>query len=250
MRLNQYIAACGVCSRREADKLIGEGKILINGNIATLGARVEESDIVTYNGNILTKQEETVVLAYYKPVGVVCTEKDPHATRTVIDEIDYNGRVTYAGRLDKDSEGLLLLTNNGMLIDAMMKGCNHHEKEYEVLVDKDIDDSFIGKMSAGVYIEELGVKTRPCKVKKTGKRSFDIILTQGLNRQIRRMCEKLGFNVTKLKRTRVMTVKLSDYNLEPGKYVALSKAETEKLINESVGTLHFDSQKSYGKREH
>ncbi len=234
MRLNQYIAACGVCSRREADKLIGEGKILINGNIATLGARVEESDIVTYNGNILIKQEETVVLAYYKPVGVVCTEKDPHATRTVIDEIDYNGRVTYAGRLDKDSEGLLLLTNNGRLIDAMMKGSNLHEKEYEVLVDKDIDDSFISKMSAGVYIEDLGVKTRPCKVKKTGKRSFNIILTQGLNRQIRRMCEVLGFNVTKLKRIRVMTVKLCDYDLEPGKYVALSKEETEKLMKESI----------------
>ena len=234
MRLNQFIAACGVCSRREADKLIADGRILINGNVATLGSRVEESDIVTYNGNILSKQEETVVLAYYKPVGVVCTEKDPHAARTVTGEIDYDGRVTYAGRLDKDSEGLLLLTNNGRLIDAMMKGSNLHEKEYEVLVDKDIDDSFINKMSAGVYIEELGVKTRPCKVKRTGKRSFNIILTQGLNRQIRRMCETLGFKVTKLKRIRVMTVKLSDYNLDPGKYVALSKEETEKLMKESM----------------
>ncbi len=230
MRLNQYIASCGVCSRREADKLISEGRILINGNVANLGSRVEESDIVTYNGNILSKQEETVVLAYYKPVGVVCTEKDPHATRTVISEIDYDGRVTYAGRLDKDSEGLLLLTNNGRLIDAMMKGKNQHEKEYEVQVDKDIDDDFIRKMSGGVYIDELKVMTRPCKVIKTGKRSFDIILTQGLNRQIRRMCEELDRNVTKLKRVRVMTVRLDSYDLEPGKYVILSREETDKLM--------------------
>ncbi len=231
MRLNQFIASCGVCSRREADKLIAEGKILINGDVASLGSKVEESDIVTYNGNILQKQEETVVLAYYKPVGVVCTEKDPHATRTVISEIKYNGRVTYAGRLDKDSEGLLLLTNNGKLIDSMMKGSKLHEKEYVVNVDKDIDDDFISRMAGGVHIEDLGVKTRPCKVRKLGKRSFNIVLTQGLNRQIRRMCETLGMEVQSLKRVRVMTVVLSDYRLKPGEYVVLDKAQTEKLMD-------------------
>ncbi len=230
MRLNQYIASCGVCSRRDADKLIANGQITINGRTALLGDKVEEKDIVIYNGNILQKEEETVVLAYYKPVGVVCTERDSHAERTVIDEIDYDGRVTYAGRLDKDSEGLLLLTNNGKLIEAMMKGKNLHEKEYEVVVDRDIDDRFIREISMGVFLEDLGVKTRPCKVKRSGNKSFDIILTQGLNRQIRRMCKALGREVIKLKRVRVMTVQLSDLALKSGEYVILGKEDTDRLM--------------------
>ncbi len=230
MRLNQFIASCGVCSRREADKLIEAGRILINGRVASLGDRVKEGDTVSYNGDILKKQEETVVLAYYKPVGVVCTEKDSHAERTVIDEIDYPVRVTYAGRLDKDSEGLLLLTNNGKLIDAMMKGSKLHEKEYEVEVDRDIDDAFIRGMAGGVYLKELEVKTRPCQVRRMSDRSFEIILTQGLNRQIRRMCAAFGREVVRLKRVRVMTVELPNYDLKPGEYAVLDENDVKRLM--------------------
>ncbi len=231
MRLNRYIAACGVCSRREADKLIASGQILINGKTAELGAVVEDGDTVTYNGKTITRVEETVVLAYYKPVGVVCTERDPHAERTVLDDIDTDIRVTYAGRLDMDSEGLLILTNNGSLIDAMMKGSHHHEKEYIVDVDRDIDKEFIRSMEEGIYLKDLGVKTRPCKAKKIGPSSFDIILTQGLNRQIRRMCAALGAEVVRLKRIRVMTVHLEDYELNPGEYVRLNDDEIKKLMD-------------------
>ena len=231
MRLNQYIAAAGICSRREADKLIASGQISINGITATLGSKIDDGDTVTYNGDIITGQNETVVLAYYKPVGVVCTERDPHASRTVLDEIDTDVRVTYAGRLDMDSEGLLILTNNGRLIDAMMKGSKQHEKEYLVEVDKDIDDAFIKALEGGIYLEALGVKTRPCKAQKTGARSFDIVLTQGLNRQIRRMCRALGFEVVRLKRIRVMTVDLKDFDLKPGEYVKLSTGQVKELMD-------------------
>lgn len=231
MRLNRYIAACGVCSRREADKLIASGQILINGKTAELGAVVEDGDTVTYNGKTITRVEGTVVLAYYKPVGVVCTERDPHAKKTVMDDIDTDVRVTYAGRLDMDSEGLLLLTNNGSLIDAMMKGSHHHEKEYIVDVDREIDNEFIRSLEEGIYLKDLGVKTRPCRAKKTGPNSFDIVLTQGLNRQIRRMCAALGAEVVRLKRIRVMTVCLDDHDLKPGEYVRLYDDEIKRLMD-------------------
>ena len=231
MRLNRYIAACGVCSRREADKLIASGQILINGKTAELGAVVEDGDTVTYNGKTITRVEGTVVLAYYKPIGVVCTERDPHAKKTVMDDIDTDVRVTYAGRLDMDSEGLLLLTNNGSLIDAMMKGSHHHEKEYIVDVDREIDNEFIRSLEEGIYLKDLGVKTRPCRAKKTGPNSFDIVLTQGLNRQIRRMCAALGADVVRLKRIRVMTVCLDDHDLKPGEYVRLYDDEIKRLMD-------------------
>ncbi len=229
MRLNQYIASCGVCSRREADKIIDAGRVSVNGEVATFGLQVSDKDIVELDGKKLTPKTETVVLAYYKPVGVICTEKDSHAERNVIDEIKYPQRVTYAGRLDKDSEGLLILSNDGNLINAMMKSANKHEKEYEVTVDGKISGDFLNRMANGVYLPELDRTTRGCKVKKTGADSFNIILTQGLNRQIRRMCETLGFKVKKLKRIRIMSVRLADYNLKPGKYVELSAQEIDKL---------------------
>ncbi|MCR5557281.1 MAG: rRNA pseudouridine synthase [Butyrivibrio sp.] len=229
MRLNQYIASCGVCSRREADKLISAGRVKVNDNLVTPGLKVLEGDNVTIDGKQIRPQGKKVVLAYYKPVGVVCTEKDEHAARTVTSEIKYPVRVTYAGRLDKDSEGLLILSNDGNLINAMMKGANRHEKEYEVTVDKKISGDFLNRMANGVYLEELDQTTRGCKLSKTGPDSYRIILTQGLNRQIRRMCETLGFKVIKLKRIRVMTVKLSDYNLKPGQLVELSDSDMAKL---------------------
>lgn len=229
MRLNQFIAACGVCSRREADKLIQSGKVTVNGEPAQPGMQVDEGFDVRVDGKSISKKAKTIVLAYYKPVGVVCTEKDAHAKQTVIDAIGYKERVTYAGRLDKDSEGLLLLTNDGNLINAMMKGSKKHEKEYEVTVDREISGDFLKKMSLGVYLEELDRTTRPCQVTKTGKCSFKIILTQGLNRQIRRMCSALGAEVKTLKRTRVMTVSLKDYDIKPGKYIELDDKEIDKL---------------------
>jgi 23S rRNA pseudouridine2604 synthase len=232
MRLNQYIASCGVCSRREADKLIAAGRVLVNGVIPSPGMQVSPEDVVQVDKKVISKVESRIVLAYYKPVGVVCTEKDAHAERTVISEIKYHTRVTYAGRLDKDSEGLLLLSNDGKLIEAMMKSANKHEKEYEVEVDREINGDFLNRMANGVYLEELDRTTRGCKIQKTGKRSFKIILTQGLNRQIRRMCQALGYEVVSLKRIRVMTVRLSDYNLKSGQYVELPKAEIDKLYRE------------------
>ena len=229
MRLNHYISSCGVCSRREADKLISTGRVKVNGNVPSPGLSVDDGDIVTVDGKEIKLQNKKIVLAYYKPVGVVCTQKDEHALRTLSSEIKYPVRVTYAGRLDKDSEGLLLLTNDGDLINAMMKGSNRHEKEYEVVVDKKITGDFLNKMAGGVYLKDLDKTTRGCNITKTGPSSFKIILTQGLNRQIRRMCDTLGFKVLSLKRIRVMTVKLSDYNLKPGKFVELSKDEMDKL---------------------
>lgn len=233
MRLNKYIASCGICSRREADKLIEDNRITIGGVVATCGAQVNEGDVVCFDGKEIHPQSDRIVLAYYKPIGVVCTESDVHAKKTVIEDLGYKERVTYAGRLDKDSEGLLIMSNDGNLINSMMRAANKHEKEYEVTVDKPVTGDFINDMSGGVFLRELGVRTRKCKVSKTGKRSFDIILTQGLNRQIRRMCEELGYEVVTLKRIRVMSVKLSDYNLKPGEYAQLSDEAKKQLYSEA-----------------
>lgn len=233
MRLNKYIASCGVCSRREADKLIDEGRVTINGEKAVFGIDVTDTDTVFVDGKKIEPLDEKIVIAYYKPVGVTCTEKDKYAEKTVIEDLGFDKRVTYAGRLDKDSEGLLLMSNDGELINSMMKGSMKHEKEYEVTVDMDVTGDFLKAMSSGMYLKELDRRTRPCEVKKTGKRSFNIILTQGLNRQIRRMCAALGANVVKLKRIRVMNVKLKDYDLTPGKYVVLSDQVVKKLYKDA-----------------
>ena len=229
MRLNKFIASCGLCSRREADKLIGSGRITVNGAVPSPGLDVSEGDTVLFDGKELKARESFTYLAYYKPVGVTCTEKDAHAKRTVIEDLGLGKRVTYAGRLDKDSEGLLIMTDDGDLIQAMMKGSKKHEKEYEVTVDREISGEFLNKMANGVYLPDLDKTTRGCKVTKTGKRSFNIILTQGLNRQIRRMASVCGAEVISLKRIRVMNIKLSDYNLQPGKYKAIREKDLEKL---------------------
>ena len=227
IRLNKYIAMCGVCSRRDADKLIEEGKVTINGKPAGMGDRVSEGDSVKIGSKLIKPNEETVVLAYYKPVGVTCTERDAHAAITVTEALKYKERVTYAGRLDKDSEGLLLMTNDGDLIQAMMKGENAHEKEYIVRVNRPVWQEMLEKMEKGVYLKELKTTTRPCKVKKISNNSFSIVLTQGLNRQIRRMCETFNAKVTMLKRVRVVNVTLSGLN--PGEYRKLSNDEIDSL---------------------
>ena len=227
IRLNKYIAMCGICSRRDADKLIQDNRVTINGKIAENGAKVTDKDEVCLDGKVIRMNDEKVVLAYNKPVGVVCTEKDEHAEKTIIDDIKYEKRVTYAGRLDKDSEGLMILTNDGDLIQAMMKSANGHEKEYVVEVDKEISDAFVKDMAKGVYLEDLDQTTKTCVVRKNGKKSFNIILTQGLNRQIRRMCEAFGYKVTKLKRIRILNIELG--NLDYSEYRIIRGQELKEL---------------------
>lgn len=227
IRLNKYLAECGVCSRREADKLIEAGKVTVNGQVAGMGVKVTPQDKVCVGKKVLGGQTEKKVLAFYKPVGVTCTEKDKHAEKIIQDYIKYPIRVTYAGRLDKDSEGLLLLTNDGDLIDRIMRGANGHDKEYIVKVNREITDDFVKDMEAGVYLKELEVTTRKCEVERLGKFTFRIVLTQGLNRQIRRMCKELGYRVISLKRIRVMNITLG--KLLPGQYRELSMEETELL---------------------
>lgn len=225
-RLNKYLAECGVCSRREADKLIESGAVLVNGQVAGMGCKVTEADEVRVGKKVLGKARKAV-LAFYKPVGVTCTEKDKYAEKIINDYVKYPVRVTYAGRLDKDSEGLLLLTNDGDLIDAVMRGVHQHEKEYIVKVNKELTDDFIKKMAAGVYLPELKTTTRPCEVERVGKFTLRIVLTQGLNRQIRRMCKELGYQVVSLKRVRVMNIKLN--KLVPGKYREIEGEELAEL---------------------
>lgn len=231
MRLNKYLAHCGVCSRREADRLIEQGQVLVNGQPAFPGQTADETDEITVSGRTVKSNKKTVVLAYNKPIGVTSTERDPHADKKITDMIKYPVRVTYAGRLDRDSEGLLLLTNDGDLIQAMMRGSNHHEKEYLVKVDREVTEQFLDKMSGGIYLKDLNIATKPCVTEKVGKYTFKIILTQGLNRQIRRMCSACGYQVKKLKRIRVMHIELG--NLKPGEYVEISDADVERLYQDT-----------------
>lgn len=226
-RLNKYMAQSGLCSRREADRYIEAGQVYINGIKAEVGQQVYPGDKVTIGAKEVRDAARKVVLAWYKPVGITCTEKDPHARRKISDVFKYPVRVTYAGRLDKDSEGLLIMTNDGDLIQSMMRGANGHEKEYVVKVDKELTEEFKQSMQAGLYLPELERTTRPCKVTIEGKYTFRIVLTQGLNRQIRRMCEALGYRVKSLKRVRVVNVELG--SLKPGEYRELTVEEQKSL---------------------
>lgn len=230
VRLNKYLAHAGICSRREADRLIESGRVLVNGIVPSTGSQVCEKDTITVDGKVVQGREERVVLAYYKPVGITCTERDPHAKKTIAQAVKYPIRVTYAGRLDQDSEGLLLLTNDGDLIQGMMRGANRHEKEYIVKTDKEVAESFLDQMGQGIFLKELGQTTRPCTVEKIGKYTFRIVLTQGLNRQIRRMCEACGYRVRSLKRIRVMHILLED--LKPGEYRELGQEDIDRLYRD------------------
>lgn len=232
IRINKYLAMSGICSRRDADKLVEQGKVTINGRVAKPGDKVDGGDKVFVGKKAAKAEPEKVVLAYYKPEGVVCTERDKHAEKQLMDFIKYPLRVTYAGRLDKDSEGLLLLSNDGELIQKMMKGSEKHEKEYLVKVDKEITEDFLNKMAQGVYLKELDIKTRPCKIAQIGKFTFQIILTQGVNRQIRRMCKAFGYEVKALKRVRVMNITLQ--KLQKGQFRELTEEE-QTLLYEQCG---------------
>ena len=226
IRLNKYLAEAGVCSRREADRLIEQGKVVVNGDRAAVGLKVNGSDLIEVDGKNIKGASKPVVLAFYKPRGIVCTfekrEKD-----NIIDYLNYPERVTYAGRLDKESEGLIIMTNQGELVNNMMRARNEHEKEYIVWVDKPVTAEFLKKMSGGIWLEELGVQTRKCRVEKVSAYRFRIVLTQGLNRQIRRMCRSLDYHVRKLVRVRIMNIKLGE--LEKGQYREITGVELKKL---------------------
>ena len=224
VRLNKYLSEAGVCSRREADRLIETGRVTVDGKPAQTGMKVIPGQEIRVGKKLVSKGSEMVVLAVNKPRGIVCTE-EKRERNSIVRFLDYPIRVTYIGRLDKDSRGLLLMTNNGDIINRMMRASNHHEKEYKVTVDKEIADEFLEKMARGVPI--LDTVTRPCKVRKIGKYTFSIILTQGLNRQIRRMCEALGYEVKDLLRVRVMNIRLG--SLKEGQYRKLTDEELEEL---------------------
>lgn len=230
IRLNKYLSEAGVCSRREADRLIESGIVTVDGKTAAPGMKVEDGQEVRVGKKVVKSKTGKTVLAVYKPAGIVCTE-DKREKKNIIRFLNYPVRITYAGRLDKDSEGLLIMTNDGDLINGMMRARYAHEKEYKVRVNKEVTPEFIEKMSRGVHIRDkeknLDAVTRPCTVKKTGKYTFSIILTQGLNRQIRRMCEALGYKVDVLKRIRIMNVELGD--LKPGQVRELTEQELKEL---------------------
>jgi 23S rRNA pseudouridine2604 synthase len=226
--LNKYISQTGICSRREADRLIDEGKVTLNGEVAKKGNRVLEGDLVKINGKPLKSAEKTVYIAYHKPVGITSTT-DLKDKTNIIQAINYPKRIFPIGRLDKDSEGLIFLTNDGDIVNKILRASNNHEKEYLVTVNKPITPVFLEKMSKGVPI--LGVMTKPCTIRQESKFVFRIILTQGLNRQIRRMCEFFDFQVVKLKRIRIMNVTLE--NLPPKKWRYLTPAEID-TINKRV----------------
>ena len=235
MRLNKFLASIGVCSRREADKAIEAGRVMINGEVAELGAMVGEEDLVSLDGRYIATGKDVekvkpIIIAFNKPEGIVCTTSDNDGATNVVDCIGMKERIYPVGRLDKDSSGLLLLTNQGSLTNSLLRAANYHEKEYIVKVNKDIDDDFINKMSNGIYLYELKTKTRKCKVKRLNKNTFSIVLTQGLNRQIRRMCLACGMKVQKLNRVRIVNIKLDGLAL--GAYRNLSDEEIKKLYKE------------------
>ncbi|MBP3651659.1 MAG: pseudouridine synthase [Clostridia bacterium] len=225
-RLNKYIADSGYCSRREADRLIQEGKVKINGRVAGLGDRVLPGMKVVCDGKSLSGDGEKVYIMLNKPRGIVCTA-DPREPMNVVDYVGYPIRIFPVGRLDKDSEGLLLLTSDGEIVNRLLRAAGGHEKEYEVEVDKPLTREFMENMMKGVPI--LNTVTLPCKLRRTGARSFNLVIVQGLNRQIRRMCEALGYTVQKLRRVRINTLRIG--NLQPGQWRELSEGELHALLD-------------------
>lgn len=235
IRLNKYISESGICSRRDADKFIEAGKVYVNGILAEVGTKVTSTDTVVVNGTTIKPKIKKVYIAFNKPVGITCTT-ETHIPSNIITYINYPERIFPIGRLDKPSEGLIFLTNDGDIVNKILRAGNNHEKEYIVSVDKPITKEFITAMENGIPI--LNTVTQKCKVKKIGKCTFNIILTQGLNRQIRRMCEYLGYTVTSLKRIRIMNVSLS--SLSVGKWRYLTENEISTIL-----ALTEDSKKTY-----
>ena len=226
IRINKYLSELGYCSRRAADRLIKEGKVTINGKIPEIGSKVEEGDLVEIKGQRIekSKKQRNIYLAFNKPVGIVCTTDRRVEPNNIVDFIKYPTRIFPIGRLDKPSEGLIFLTNDGDIVNKILRARNNHEKEYVVSVNRPIDKDFIRSMSNGVKI--LDTITKNCFVKQLGPKKFKIILTEGLNRQIRRMCESLGYRVNSLKRVRIMNIKL---DVPVGKYREFTKQELIEL---------------------
>lgn len=225
-RLNKFIADSGYCSRREADRLIEEGRVQVDGHTGSLGDRVLDGAAVTVDGHRLSGRGERVYIILNKPRGIVCTA-DLREPMNVVDYIAYPIRIFPVGRLDKDSEGLLLLTSDGEIVNRLLRAAGGHEKEYEVEVDHPLTREFMDHMMRGVPI--LDTVTLPCHLRRTGNRSFNLILVQGLNRQIRRMCEALGYTVTKLRRIRINNIRIGD--LQPGQWRELTSAEVAALMD-------------------
>ena len=246
MRINKLLSSIGYCSRRAADKLVEEGRVTVDGKTVEMGEQVDENANICVDGKPVQKEEENILIAFHKPVGIVCTATDKQGKDNIVDYINYGKRIYPIGRLDKASEGLILLTNNGEIMNRMLKASYYHEKEYVVDVNKDITADFLKRMMNGVYIRELDKTTAKCKCEpiydksdrdKTidwdGKlikntRRFRIVLVQGMNRQVRRMCEAFDYTVTRLKRVRIMNIKLG--NLPVGKYRNLTDGEYTKLL--------------------
>lgn len=241
IRINKYISESGFCSRREADKYIEQGAVTLDGKKVEMGTQVLPGQVVRVFGEIISGKAESIIIAYNKPVGIVSTT-DPAEKDNIVNAIGHSERIFPIGRLDKDSQGLLLLTNEGDIVNKILRVNNNHDKEYFVTVDKPVTADFIKRMQGGIPI--LGVVTRKCELTQKGTHSFTIVLRQGLNRQIRRMCEYLGYNVTKLQRTRIMHIHLND--LKIGQYRDLTPAETETLykkIANSVKTEEASAKK-------
>jgi 23S rRNA pseudouridine2604 synthase len=225
VRLNKFISETGICSRREADAWIAAGRVTVNGAPATLGTQVGEGDQVLVDGRPVGAPSRHIYLALNKPAGITCTT-ERHVAGNIVDFVGHRERIFPIGRLDKDSEGLILLTNNGDIVNEILREENGHEKEYVVAVDRPVTDEFLAAMARGVPI--LGTVTKPCRTARVGKNTFRIVLTQGLNRQIRRMCEHFGYNVRRLQRVRIINLALGD--LKPGRWRELTPAELRGLL--------------------
>ncbi|ULC60283.1 23S rRNA pseudouridine(2604) synthase RluF [Flaviramulus sp. BrNp1-15] len=243
-RINKFLSEVGYCSRREADKLIDAGRVTINGVVPEMGTKIAPTDVVAVDGKeIKNTKESFVYLAFNKPVGIVCTTDTSVEKDNIIDFINYPKRIFPIGRLDKPSEGLILLTDDGDIVNKILRASNNHEKEYIVTVDKPISQTFINRMSGGIPLEELKQTTKKCKVEKLGTYKFKIILTQGLNRQIRRMCDYLNYEVQTLKRVRIMNIKL---DVPVGEYREFTKEEFEDLnkLLKNSSKNHINTNKS------
>ena len=238
VRINKFLSEAGICSRREGDRLIEQGRVTVDGVVAVSGMKVSTNQDIRVDGKRAAKEEEEILLAFYKPAGIVCTtasKDNGMKVQNVVDYIHYPKRIYPVGRLDKESEGLLLMTNQGAVMDAILRSRNQHEKEYYVKVNKDITESFLKEMASGVHLvamrngkAELDEITKPCQIKKIDNRTFSIILTQGLNRQIRRMCEYFGYRVTYLRRDRILNIRLA--GLKKGQYRELTQKERDELF--------------------
>ena len=229
MRLNKYISGTGVCSRREADAWIAAGRVTINGALATLGTQVGADDVIAVDGKRVGEAKAHVYIALNKPVGITCTT-EPDIRGNIVDYINYPERIFPIGRLDKDSEGLILLTNHGDIVNQILRAENEHEKEYIVTVDRPVTSIFLEGMAGGVRI--MGTVTKPCKVRRLAPATFGIVLTQGLNRQIRRMCSFYGYQVEQLRRVRIINITLE--GLKPGQWRELTPAEVRGLLQENT----------------